>query len=783
MNIKDNDESDQASLPVNENASGEHRSQHHRHHSRSTSSSHDTRKKSSRKKSSFETIVAKHLLKIIGVMFLLGGLLWLILKSDSLPFIAKLINNFFTVVEEEENIMASTSSSSGIVSINLSFLFHLIPGILILSYAFINKVILKGKDWLTLTSYFIGTGLLFITHLSENFYGIFVIGLLPYPSLAIAIVTTLVIAVAVTYITSLIHKASVHLFTIAFVYLTVIFLAIAYGSTSHQLFFLIFVYTAFLYFLSGKHRGTTVNTTNAWFAIGYFGLYFIRKLYLKNSPDILWFYTAYASVMYLSVMIIRIMKPYKGMNLVKKYYNDSIIYGVTLFYFLSIWYVFAKYDLGYYQWLFALLLTLANFILLQFHRKVSPDESRTPFYYAAILVAAAIVPLLVHTGQIIIFAGMAALLFIIFSKYRNNQFAALIAVGLLSFAMIMQLIKTVLVFFPAVYFTTDALPSRPFIINLLSGIAVTLAAWVVNRRFVRINFSYSQKWFSRTNTGLYITTLFYASLYLTSFWLVQYLFFSVWNVPAAHLVSWYAFHITFLLLLQWFVLEKKSWVYKPFLWISIVSIIAMPLIINFFIIELRTLALSFGAASKGSFNFHFYTILPLTMLVLTTTSNLNIVYKNMKERNTITLLFRIFFFVYLFLAEYDHFTVITSNTTHSGDDIIEMNRYLPYSIVFYLTSLILVLFSFVRNIKLLRQLSLLVLFFTILKLFVIDFGSFSSTGQVIAFWLTGGLLLLYSFIYQQLRKFNFEISSPAKRHSRHRRSGEKEEGGNDVNPI
>lgn len=755
----------------------EHRSSHHRHRSSRSSSGQQKKVSQSRKKSSFETIVAKHLLKIIGVMFFVGGLIWLVFKSESLPFVAKLIQNFFTVVEDGENIIASSSaftSASGDMSLEFSFLIHLLPGILILAYAYLNKFVLKGQNWLTMTAFYLGTTVLFATHLFESFYGLFVLISLPYPTLTYAIATTFFIAFPVVYFTAITHKAVVHLFTIAFIYITIVFLAIGYGSSSHQLFILIFIFSGVLYYFTGKHSGSTVNTTNAFFAIGYFALYFVRKMYIANSPDLIWFYIGYTTAMYLTIMLIRIIKPYRGENITKSYYKDSIIIVATIYYFVTVWYVLAKYDLSQFQWLFAVLLTAMNYFLLQFNRKVSPDVNRAPYYYAAILVAAAIVPLLVHTGQLIIFTSMASLLFILYSKYRNNHFAGLTSVGLLSFAMIVQLIKTVLVYYPAVYFESDLLPSQPFVVNLLAGIAVTLSAFVVNHYFVRISFSYSTKWFSRTNTGLYITALFYASLYLTSFWLTQYLFFSVWNVKEAQVIGWYAFHITFLLLLQLFVLERKSWVYKPFLWISVASILAMPLVINFFVIELRNIALSFGGATKGSFNFHFYTILPLTALVFITTSNLNAVYRNFKERATLILLFRIGFIAYLFLAEYDHLTVISSNTTHSGDDIIQSNHYLPFSIVFYLTSLVLVLFSFVRNIKLLRQLSLLVLFFTILKVFVIDFSSFSSTGQVVAFWLTGGLLLLYSFIYQQLRKFNFETSSSSKRSSRHRREGGEE---------
>jgi len=722
---------------------------HHRHHS---SGSRSVTNQHHRQKSSFETIVAKHLLKIIGILFFLAGLLWLGSMSDTLPFISKLTTNFFTVVEDEEYVIATSKAAS---TSGVGFI-YLIPGILILLFAYLNKLVLKGKTWLSLTSFYVGAGLLYFAHLAEYFYGLFIIVSLPYQSFPIAVAVTLGLAASVMYFTSILQKWQFHIISIAFVYATVILMAIAYGSANHLLFVLIFVFSFLLYLFSGKVSGNTVNTFNAYGALAYIGLFFLRKLFLKLNPDAVWFYVGYATALYVMILVIQIVKPYKGANLVKRYFSYSIIFATTAYYFVTVWFVFYKYDMYSLQWIFAALLTCLNIGLLRLNRTVNPENSHAPFYYAAIFVAAAIVPLAVQVGQLLVYLSMAALFFIVFAKHRHHQFAAIIAVGMLSIAMVMQLVKTVLFYFPAVYFQSEYLPFQPFMVCLITGGAVSIAAFTLNRYFVTIGFNYSQKWFSRTNTGQYIKTLFYASLYMTVFWLFQYLFFSFFNVSEAHLISWYAFHITFLLLLQLFVLERKSWVFKPMLIISIASIMAMPVVINFFAIGLREIALNRGGSATSSFYFHFLTIIPLTALVLVTTSNIKLVYTRFKEHAAVMLLFRIGFFVYLFLAEYDHLTVILNASQHTEHAMIHSNRLLPYTVVFYLTSLVLVLFSFVRDIKLLRQLSLMILFFTTLKVFILDFSSFSPLGKVVSFWLSGGLLLLYSFIYQQLRKFDFD---------------------------
>ncbi len=746
---------------------------HHRSHRSNAGTGSTSSTGSSRKRSSFETIVAKHLLKIIGILFFVAGGIWFIFKSDTIPLVAKILNALFTVVEGQEHL----GTEGG--SITFGFSLYLLPGILFLTFAYINKLALKGKEWLTLTLFFVGAASLYFAHLFENFYALFVTHNFPYSSLSSIVIISFLIAAPIMYFTKLAHKSFVHIITIAFMYLNVIFIAFWYGSVNHELFLLILTFSVLMFIFSGKHSGSTVNTTNAYFAFLYFGLFFLRKLYIKDNPDLVWFYFAYATMLYLVIMVIRILKPYQGTHLIKKIFSESIIFLSTAFYFVSVWYIFRKYGYEQWQWVFASFLTILNYALLRLNRKLRPEQDRMYYYYSTVLVAASLLPLLVQHNRAMLYSTTASILFIYFAKYRKNQFAALLSVVLLTISTILLLVKIVVEFYPAVYYESKMLPFGPFMVGLISGLVLTLATFLIKQHFVKISFfSYSQKWFSKSDIGMYISALFYASLYLTSFWLVQYLFFSVWNIREAHLISWYAFHITFLLLLQMFVLESKSWVYKPFLWISVVSLIALPVGINFFIISLRDLALSIGGAANGSFIYHFVAIIPLVGLLLVTTVNINETYYRFKERTTWIMLFRIVFFVYLFLTEYDHFTVITGDARHYGEAITQSNKYLPYTIVFYLTSLVLVLFSFMKNLKLLRQLSLLLLLFTTFKVFVLDFASLNASGQAFAFWLVGGFILLYSFIYQQLRKFNFKSSTTSEK--RHHKSHRKLE---DIEPV
>jgi hypothetical protein len=756
-----NTSEDQASESVNHQTdqrdmSSESRHRHSRHHHHST----ERTRKPQKKKTSFESIMSNEILIILAALFIVGGFIWIIIKSDTIPIVSRLVNNFFSVVEDEEHSITKTGPDGGAIEAGSNILLHLLPAILLLAYALYNKILRKGSRQITFIAFVAGAGLLYSIQIAEHLYPMVTRTSFPYSSLPLATGITLFMAILVVWYTSTEHKAWIHTFSIGFIFIMTILLAIGYGITNHWLFVMIFAFGAFLFAFSGKTTGSIVNTANAWTSMLYFGIYFIRKIHLKSSIDQLWIYLGYASVLLIAIYLIRLFKPYQGKSLWKAWFADSAVYGVTAFFIGTMAFAMRKFGLSHLIWVMSLGVVGVQLLIIGLSKQIRPEGSRAVFYYSIVFVASSILPFAVRKNIYLLYSGVVSILLVTFAKQRQHPFAAILAVISLSAGFITQLALTVVRYYPELYFRNTNLPSAQFLLPFASGLVLTLAAWVVYKIFSRIGFPYSQKWFSRSNTAYYVLSLFYASLYLTSFWLFQYLFFSMWNVEQAHIVSWYIFHLVFFFLVLRFVVQQKSWVYKPILWIAVASMFAWPLAINFFIIALRDQAMLRGGVVMGSFDFHFIGIIPAIALSWFVSDRLKSAYPKFKEGATLQYIFRIGIFFYLLIAEYDHFSVWMSPVGQTGNDIIQANRYLPYTIIFALLSLTLMLFAFAKHVSLLRQFSLVVLFITVMKIFIIDFASYSPAGKALAFMLTGAFLILYSLLYRQLSRTSFRVTAP-----------------------
>lgn len=753
-----------------ENSSGS-RHRHSRHHHQSS----ERPRRSHKKKASFESIMSNEILIILAALFFVGGFIWIIIKSDTIPTVSRLVNNFFSVVEDEQHSITKSGPTKGVIETGSNILLHLLPAIVLLAYALYNKILRKGNRQITFIAFVIGAALLYTIQIAEHLYPMVTRTSFPYSSLPLAAGITLFMGILVVWYTSTEHKAWIHTFSIGFVFIMTILLAIGYGITSHWLFIMIFVFGTFLFFYSGKTTGSIVNTANAWTSMLYFGIYFIRKIFLKSSIDQLWIYLGYSFVLLVAIYLIRLFKPYQGKSLWKSWFADSAVYGVTVFFIGTMAFAMRKFGLSHLIWVLSLGVAVVQFLIIGLSKQIRPEGSRAVYYYSLVFVASSILPFAVRKNIYLIYSGVVSILLVTLAKRRQQPFAAILAVISLSAGFITQLALTVVRYYPELYFRNTNLPSAQFLLPFTSGLILTAAAWVVYKMFNRIGFPYSQKWFSRSNTAYYVLSLFYASLYLTSFWLFQYLFFSVWNVEQAHIVSWYIFHLIYFFLVLRFVVQRKSWVYKPILWIAAASMFAWPLAINFFIIALRDQAMLRGGDIMGSFTFHFVGIIPAIALSWFVSDRLKSAYPKFKEGTTLQYIFRIGIFFYLLMAEYDHFSVWMSPIGQTGNEIIQNNRYLPYTIMLALLSLTLMLFAFAKHVSLLRQFSLVVLFITVMKIFIIDFSSFSPAGKALAFMLTGAFLVVYSLLYRQLSRTRFHVSAPETREKpehqhRHRRS-------------
>ena len=675
-----------------------------------------------------------------GVLFLIAGILWMFFKGVLLESFSQLLADFFTTGEDAPWIAGPWWAG------DFSSLLFLLPGVLLLGYAWLNKIIFNGKYSITLIAFYTGTGLLYFT-LITLIVNIYISFTIPFPSLPTGLAIILLLVTQVVYITRIVQKQKVHYASICIFGLSTLLFAY-YFDINWMFLFQLTLFTVILFLFTYNPSVRRVNTINGLFVIVLYGLYFFRKLVIRDQPEMVWSYIGNATFLYILLIAFRIITPLDEKNYLSKIISDLYIFVLAAFYFVTVWYVIQKYEQVWMQGFFALLMTGVNYIFLRFARKIGKGQFTAPLLYITIFTAASIIPLFIQQNHTVLFTGTAAIILIVTAKYLKNKFAGILAATSVTIAFFSLLTKTILAYYTEITYDTTNLSSETFGYKLILGLVVTCSAFLVRYYLRKISYKGTFRWFSKKKTMLILSFMTFSAAYITYFWVFQFVIFSIFHVPEAQIVGWYYYHICFFLLLQGYNPLEKTWVYTFLNILAIASVTILPVLINFLLIDLRELSLTGVPDVKRFFYLHFLFLIPLIALFVRLTTRLRKSFSRSKIKTGMITLLQISFGVYFFLAEFDHLTFLMS-TTASGMDTIEANQRLAYTLVLFLTTILLLLFSYLQNVKFLGQASIVLLIFCVLKLFFFDFDSMSSFGQALSFWLVGGFLFLYSYLYKR----------------------------------
>jgi uncharacterized membrane protein len=95
-------------------------------------------------------------------------------------------------------------------------------------------------------------------------------------------------------------------------------------------------------------------------------------------------------------------------------------------------------------------------------------------------------------------------------------------------------------------------------------------------------------------------------------------------------------------------------------------------------------------------------------------------------------------------------------------DVLQSTQKVGYTILWGITSFLLMLIGMKRKIKFVRIMSLVLFAVTITKLFAYDINNISEGGKIVAFILLGVLLLIISFMYQKVKRLIIDDEPSAK---------------------
>ena len=87
-----------------------------------------------------------------------------------------------------------------------------------------------------------------------------------------------------------------------------------------------------------------------------------------------------------------------------------------------------------------------------------------------------------------------------------------------------------------------------------------------------------------------------------------------------------------------------------------------------------------------------------------------------------------------------------------GVDQLTFNKFLPYSVMLGIVSVVMFVRSIIRQNRFLRNFSIVLYIIMLVKLFVIDFANLSAGARTAVFMVLGLFLIGFAFVYPRLRK-------------------------------
>jgi len=201
-----------------------------------------------------------------------------------------------------------------------------------------------------------------------------------------------------------------------------------------------------------------------------------------------------------------------------------------------------------------------------------------------------------------------------------------------------------------------------------------------------------------------------------------------------------------------------------FLALFVYALYSLPIFAN-----LRNMQIEQRLTSSSPIFFHYLSLLLVLFLVAYNLLNLKKAGLDNDKLLNANVWFSVFYVLTIFSVEmdnlvlftfYDHSSlqVLEENTEilywqidDYRNEILNQSHKIAFPVLWGISSFILMVIGLQKDNRVLRIISLVVFFVTILKLFAIDVWDMAEGGRILAFVLLGVLLLIISFMYQKLK--------------------------------
>ena len=483
-----------------------------------------------------------------------------------------------------------------------------------------------------------------------------------------------------------------------------------------------------------------------------FGAVWMVRYLLSDEKLLLWGFLGASSLVYFLFLILNIIKPLAGRK--NKLTDYLIILLNSFFYYFFIFFLIYKAGLSSYEWVFTAGLIAINLVTDNIADRIQKDYPRNPYLIFILFLSCMLLPLITRSSMLVLFLAPLALLTMLYSKYTKTRYPVLISVTSLLLMILGYMAYWVFVYSSAAFMGNILDNRHIFIKGTWTSTVVLLTVYGVYKLLKHTEISLSKKFFDRANWLKFLKGTLLLIIYLSLFWIWYYLIYSLIRNDEVRVMIWFTFNCLYLVAAILYLGLTRSFFLRGTVIAGLVLNFAYPVLILYKVIGFRNNYLEGDPGSLSLFMYHYFCT---GLLILVLFAQMRFIRKAFRGMKIIIRGFYVYFsllMIFLALSEFEHGYLMLA--IRKGVMIPESLFYIhrvPYSMILFFSSMIILFIGFIRKSRFLRLYSLIVLMVVLAKMLIYDIGSMSNTGKMILFFVFGMILLLISFFYSRIRHF------------------------------
>ena len=690
-----------------------------------------------------ETFLVNYGLQTAGILLIIGGLAYLFSSNYNHYFLVELWNSFIKPDIGKTHITSHTGTT---LPGYLSLLIH-IPGLLILGFTYFmranntgirNILVSSGFIWLIFSQ---GKVLLDIRdHSIElNYYLVIVsFGIIQ------AIATTVSIAA---------KNRLALIWSVIYFFVSIILIRLIYGVILPNIIFLILFQVAVslsCYIFKWRTPFILLMTLSAV----YISYYFIKLVIIGGSgaapltfmlPGLLvWFI--------LSTTGFGILKSASKLKIIT-FIWDYLPYIALLNVLLLTLGYYYKSGSNSLSLLYYSIAVISLIIITVFNRKYSFIKHEDPFYLSLCIFSAFLLPQFLGGGFLLILSASLAVTLLINVLLTGLKVSFQVSMGLFFISLGLYLADWAFRIIPALITQNSAgtLYSTQIVVGSVLFFALS---YFYHRLYTQLPEEFS---FSQTQTKKYgnsVGLAYNIILYLTVFLVLDYICILLIPGYRVNFIEWGLYSYLYL----YFIINSKNSKSRTNLryvfLLTLPAVILYPLVIHPETIHFRTLYLAGETSALLPFIMHYICLGVMILILLNINGRLGLLYPKSRIISNFRMLLGIVFLCFILLSEYDHLLLLSISRfgSQSAYEMLQYNKFIPYSVILFSVSIVLLVFSLIHYTRFLRRLSMFMILLVLLKVLFIDITILPANTSIILLISLGAILIALSFLIPRFRK-------------------------------